>query len=699
MGRCWTSAFDHSHANTLMTRSRKIIACIIGLLLLYSAGLAVRRVVLEAQFQLAGENLPYTLESALNFRRIEQVYYAGAMPEVDHAVEFPSGIVVRKTDTVGAECVYAFLARLFPISVPLANRIRWIEAAWFCLGIPLMALWVWWWRRSAWGGAIAAGFYAVALSSVIRSTGQEISHENFALPLLIGHLAFSVLAARGTSAILRRAGVGVSALLLALALATWDLVQFYVMIWMAVHLVRFARAGQGERASEKAQWMIHVGALVLIGLLNPYLRAHAFLLSPAMLIGYGMVASAAVRWASGSGVCGSKWGRPGRLWIVLLVPLLIGLALSSGYVASYGHFGELLLAKLRFLNHKPADPSLLTFDQRIMWVPALHSANIALTASLFPVMLPLTLVVAVVLFVSALVSLRRSKNQPDPELFQYLVFYAVSLAAFVLFVRFHVFLAIFSAVLLGVWAASGRKWFVRVLILSVLVTGMAVEAANTLKKPERWGRWVYYKEIEELTDWMHRYVSPEPVLANFGVSASILTYGECPILLHPKFESKEIRERVRGYGEKLFKGTEEELRDWAGRYGAQYYVYALGEFSSISPEQQMRYFVNALDPSTNCPARIFEFDMDRTTCFRFLWGNRKYRVFKILNGEEDAVANRFSDLAEKALERGSLEEAENRAVAGLLVCPESARTQEILRHVEVLKDQGFQGQGTNVISR
>jgi hypothetical protein len=674
-----------------MTGTRKIMASIIGLLFLYAAGLAVRRVVLDAQFRSAGDNLPFTLESALNFRRIEQVFYTGTMPGVDHAVEFPSGVVVRESDTVGGEYIYAALAKLFSLMMPLADRVRWIESAWFCLGIPLMALWIWWWRRSAWGAGIAAGFYAVALSSVIRSTGQEISHENFALPILIGHLAFSALAARAQSGMLRRIGVWLSALLLALALATWDLVQFYVMLWMAVHLARFMRAGTGELAQEKAQWAIHVAALILIGLLNPYLRAHAFLLSPWMLISYGMIAVAAVRRVFVNSVRPSIGSRSSLLLLVLLLPLVIGWAVPGGFHESYGHFGELLLAKFRFLNHKPADPSLLTFDQRIMWVPALHSANKALTLMLFPAMLPLTLVAAAVLLVSALVSLRRSKNQLDSSLFQLFVFYIVSLAVFVLFVRFHVFLAIFSAALLGIWAASVCGWVSRVLIIGVLAMGMAVEAAHTLDKPERWGRWAYYGEIEELTQWMRRYVRPEPVLANFGVSASILTYGECPILLHPKFESKEIRDRVRAYGETLFKGTEEELRDWANRYGAQYYVYALGEFSSISPEQQMRYFVNALDPATNCPARLFEFDTSWMTCFRFLWGNRKYRVFKILNGKENAVAKRFSDAAEKALERGSLNEAEDRAVAGLLVDPEGARNQEILRHVEVLKDQGFQG--------
>ncbi len=50
-------------------------------------------------------------------------------------------------------------------------------------------------------------------------------------------------------------------------------------------------------------------------------------------------------------------------------------------------------------------------------------------------------------------------------------------------------------------------------------------------------------------------------------------------------------------GEQLFKGTEAEPFA-IGRmtHGARYYVYAMGEFARESPELQMRYFVNALNP-------------------------------------------------------------------------------------------------------
>lgn len=664
-----------------MKPSVKTALNVASLVLLFAIGLGVRRHVYTAQVKTVGESLPFTLESALSFRRVEQVVENGRLPDRDPDLEFPSGVVVNETDTVGDEYVYAALARIVPGRMDLQERVRWIEASWFCLGIPLMALWLWWWKRSRWGAAIAALFYAVAASSVIRSTGQEISHENFALPLLIGHLAFLSLATSSR----RFWPAVVSAVLLAAALATWDMVQYYVLI-RTIALMLLLAFGRTPTPGWCA-WALQAVALGVMGAVHPYLRAHGFLLSPPVLLVVGMVAAAAVQRLAARGACRAAWGKPAAVLAIALLPVVTGWLVPNPYQDAYGHFGELLAAKIRFLNHKPADPATLTFDQRIMWVPALNSADWHLTVRWFPAILPLTLI-------AVLVFLRRSINQSDPEIIQLLSFGVVSFAAFGLFVRFHVFAAIFAAALLGLWAArqSARPVLLRVFVLMLLMAGVVVEAAQVLYKPaERWGRFVYYRELKELCSWLRRYASPEPVLANFGVSAAALEYGKCPILLHPKFESPGIRNRVREFGEHLFKGSEKSFRQWAEQQGAQYYIHGVGEFSTIAPELQMRYFVNAMDPSPRSAARLFESAPESMTEFQFLWGNRKYRVYKIRTARDASVVARLNREAAEALERGDLDRAEDRAVGVLMMRPDDVRAQDLLRHVGSLRDQGFGG--------
>lgn len=655
-----------------------------GLLSLYAAGVGIRRAVFQSQVRDLGATPAFTLESALYYRRVGQVWNEGRIPERDAALQYPEGVVSAETDTLGSEYVYAALARLFPASMPLADRLRWVEAAWFCLGIPWMALWIRW-RSGSWlGGLIAAGFYAVALSSVIRSTGQELLHENFALPWLVAHLAMEALAAKAGTRGGRLVAVLFSALFLALALAGWDLVQFYVLLWMLASAFRLL-GGRGGPAGRWAwlQWAVTLAALAAAGVANPYLRAHGFLGSPAMLLGYGLALAGAIRPRPASPV------RAALVTVLLLLaPMLLSWGWGGAYRQSYGHFMDLLAAKLMYLNRKPADPALLNFDARILWVPGLNSATWSAARDLFPVMPLLTLgAVAVWLY-------KRSFRR-DSNLVRHVFFISASLAAFVFFVRFHVFLAVFLAGGLGLAAASlaeGRRWY-RWLGLLWLV-GMGAEAAHTLDQPAQWGRGpVYYQEMEELTGWLGRHVRAEPVLANFGISASILAYAECPVILHPKFESKEARDRVRQYGEKLFLGTERELRDWADGLGARYLVYGLGEFASVAPERQMRYIVDALNPPAHAAARRLEHEPGQARWFRAVWENRKYRVFRILTRADEGAARRYGIEAEEALQRGELDRAEERAASALLLDAREETAQRVLQHVGSLRQQGFRAGG------
>ena len=223
------SSFDFSP----LKKRYPIAALLLGVLFLYTLGMGARRVVLEAQYRKVGDQLPFTLESALQYRRIKMVHDTGLLPTRDIMIQFPDGVDNRRQYNLSSEYVYPWLARFFPGEVPFPNRLRWLEAGWFCMGIPFLFLWIRLWRRNWWAAGVGAAFYAVALSSVMRSTGQELSRENFALPILILHYLLDALyprcRGRWASGLVQ---VG-SAVVLALALACWDLIQYPVMLRMA----------------------------------------------------------------------------------------------------------------------------------------------------------------------------------------------------------------------------------------------------------------------------------------------------------------------------------------------------------------------------------------------------------------------------------------------------------------------------------
>jgi hypothetical protein len=651
----------------------------VGLFSLFGLGLGVRRVVLDAQYVKLGVDFPFTLESALHYRRVKMLHDTGSVPDHDPMVGAPEGVQVRSTYEFGSERIQSTLARMLPSSLSVGDRLRWIEAGWFCLGIPLLALWLWGWLGDWRAGLVGGALYAVSIAAVMRSTGHELSKENFALPLLLGHLALAARVAgrRGWSL---HAWSAASAFVLGWSLWNWDLIQFYAGLWALYTAWQSLRRDWTRAPDVLVPWMWNAAALVVVGAASPYYRYHGFLLSLPLLLVYAV----ALRELAGR-CLPARWQGRIRPWQVAALGLLLGVGLSqlTRYGAAYAHFGELVWAKLRFANVKPADPSLLTFEQRIMWVPALHSATWKLTLQLFPASLWLALM-------SAVAAVRVARRQTFPACPQLLFYFLASLVAFIFFVRFQVFLALFACALVGWWFARARRQgglgFVLVAVLVGL--GWMAEFARSVREPDRWGRGnVYYAEMVELTRWLREHVAPDTVLANFGISGAIATYGKCAVVLHPKFEDPVIRDRVRTFGEHMFKGTELSLRDWAGEVGADYLVYGKGEFSERVPELQMRYFVDALKPDTNSPAWRFEFRPTGTKWFRHQWGNHKYSVYKILTQADEQAAIRHGRRAWAAWTARKLDEAESAAVEALQLNPDEPVAQEVLRQLGAQRRQ------------
>ena len=117
-----------------MLRHPWLKTALLGILLLglFAGGVATRRHVLNAQRELTSDgSIPFTLESALAFRRIQMVYRDGGLPTGDRGIQYPQGVVSREVDTIGVEKLYVRAAQCWPGAFSLAEKIRWLHLLWF----------------------------------------------------------------------------------------------------------------------------------------------------------------------------------------------------------------------------------------------------------------------------------------------------------------------------------------------------------------------------------------------------------------------------------------------------------------------------------------------------------------------------------------------------------------------------------------
>lgn len=701
-----------------------VVLCVTAMV----GGVKVRRTVLDAQRVIGAdgtEHLPFTLESALAFRRVMQCYRDGSLPAHDPAIEYPEGINPRANDTVLAAGPYAAAVRTWPGSTTgFEERLRWLSLLWWTLSIPALFVAVKVGTRgSTAAAAMATALYAVAISAVARSMGQELSHENDAWPFLMAHVACWVVAAMSAKRFRWRVVWGcVGAVSLALALCLWDLTQYYLG---AVALFAALRGLVG-RLPKREAFAFHVPlavAVLAVAVLDPYHRAHHLFLSPlvALLVATPLTTlvhsrPAPPHHAAAPDAAPRRRTLLIRTGLLLILPALAALiSLIFFRAEAYGHFFSLLMAKLRFLNQRPQNPALLTFSQRVLWVPALNSLDSAELHKWFPAILwPSTFVAILAFWPRAArflfevppppeqsVAERISRGTAAPqEIFLgpltptfVASFHLLSLLTTILFARFQIFLAVtacaLSAVLFRRIAAPGGWRGVRTLAAFALF-GLVfyAEASQTLTDPKRWGHQnPYLKETDALIAALRKDVTPDPVLAVFGVSSSIAAYADCPILLQPKFESPAVRRHTEAFWEALFKGDEEDFVAFMREHRMPVYVHSMGQLATHGWELSPRYMVDALEPPTNAVVRIFEGNEPEKALKHLVpvYANRKYRIFRLRADLSDPdsppvlLAEERASKGFQALADGNPAAALAYATLALRLCPDSPSAQGLMR--------------------
>ena len=109
---------------------------------LYTLALGVRRFILIGSYGgVPARSVPFTLESALQFRRVKMILELGGLPRHDDMIQRPDGVAPAETYTVFVDYLQAELTRVFPGSLDVSEKLRWIESGWFCLAVPLLVLW------------------------------------------------------------------------------------------------------------------------------------------------------------------------------------------------------------------------------------------------------------------------------------------------------------------------------------------------------------------------------------------------------------------------------------------------------------------------------------------------------------------------------------------------------------------------------
>jgi len=101
-----------------------------------------------------------------------------------------------------------------------------------------------------------------------------------------------------------------------------------------------------------------------------------------------------------------------------------------------------------------------------------------------------------------------------------------------------------------------------------------------------------------------------------------------PIILHPKFENRTIRERYREFLEAIY-ARETQFHEFCVKNGADYFVYDISFL--LDAKESRRYKADKLGPlDPNCAAVLFQQHPERLRQFEPEFAEGRFAVFRVL---------------------------------------------------------------------
>ena len=669
--------------------------------------------------------MPFTIESAMMFGYTQDIAAGKGVPASDPNLHGLEDIPPYSQMIMALEWFlgwgYRIKSLLFkdPAPTPREQRFQdnvylaqWVAfqlRAWISLssGFLFLLLLTLRCRRSL---AFAGGlFHAVAIAAIARSTGQDIIRGNFALPLVTALLLLlcsgCVRPKKWKYLLLGLVAFGL--------FSSWDLSLGFFSAVAVFELIRCLIGGKVSNARRNC-WTVIAAALVLSSLLIPFNRAYDLIMSPLIVV---LLPSLLFTFFLIGKHPRLRFSR--RLPAVLLPPCLLLIfwnccVKTPRYVSHYSHFGDLTEAKLKFKNVKPRDPDLLTYDARIMWTPAMHSADWRILVTYFPSLgvlpglktplkilntaiafLPFSLTLFCVLLLLAPFPpviwgfVRRN----SPRSLFFFAFTGVFAIGFIYIVRYHEFLIIFLAlslmllcddILRGIAFRSkrlaGRALLsaARCAVWTLLTVLLLLETLVSLAGRRRYSSDVHLRETALLIEWFRQsHVEGKCVIADFTVGPMLKCYAGSAIALQPQFGLERIRRPTQIFLNLLYHGTETQLARFCNDLNADFFLFNEGYLGPLHIYSE-RYIAAAKTIRGDSPVNLMKYHADKLSWFyriepprRFLSVSSVYSVFRVIKPGDRMASMRLCFAGERALQDGERSRAARYARAAFLLDPAS----------------------------
>ncbi len=511
-------------------------------------------------------------------RIVENGGTAPADLRADDRVQWPDRIDDLALETVGQEYVAAWWHRLLgggdPLHVSCVKSMAW-AASFTAVGVFGLAAEL---TGSALLGGLAALFFAL-LPSNYRTIGFILIREDFALPWFALHLWLLARAAR----LRTRTSFVLCGLALLAALSTWHAMAFVVAIEAAVALAWFLRTGENPLAARGA-WL--VPAVAAAGSFAvPALRAKIAALGLPMQFAAGLLAAAAFARVRPSRTVAAKGVALGGVALAALAAWAAAREFGGG-IGDYSHVLALMAAKVANLGTPPVDPGELDFEARLLWQGPFATGSVA------GLLQGLTVGVAAIAWLVLRHGATWVRGRGEARGAWLAAFSLAALAVAWLVDRTDVVAGMIApvAVVVAVAAigACGARRAVAAAAVVVAAATMGLFVARhriewyavPRRAPDRTVTWVahpHQRELPPLLAWIEKSLPADaPIAADMVTSTALLAHTRRPILLQPKYESRESRRRIRELLDAWYRGTPQDVAALLERYGCRHLVVHAG---------------------------------------------------------------------------------------------------------------------------